>query len=400
MTRRVIMVALLLGAALAVSALPASGQRSAMPGVVVPAPLDLATRSDERPVESRRPRVSMPSEGTSPRPAGPVPPRIGYSASVGHEGLVSHLPSDVDDRAWEPVVATHPTDPDTVAVVYQHRGPGAACRLNPTVRISRDAGTTWHSTAGHPTGGSRRGASLHAAIAWGPGPSGGSRLYWANMTVPTCGDGRFSLTTTYSDDEGATWSPLRVERGTPPWVGGFPEIVVDRDPASPNHGVVYVAYNWLDRDADAPGFRLLASRDFGDTWVGADVELAPRIRNHHEAWRIAYRLRPAPDGSVFASWYQVDLRRWDRTNILAKGGPANVGRLGVAMARATYDKASGTLHVGPSRMVATVNETAFTTSGASARGTNGNIRPDPMWQYGIDVDPATGRLYVAVAGYG
>ena len=36
-------------------------------------------------------------------------------------------------------MATRPTVPERVAVVYQHRGPGAACRLNPTVRISHDA---------------------------------------------------------------------------------------------------------------------------------------------------------------------------------------------------------------------------------------------------------------------
>ena len=47
-----------------------------------------------------------------------------------------------------------------------------------------------------------------------------------------------------------------------------------------------------------------------------------------------------------------------------------------------------------------VPETAYTTSGSSAPGTAGRIRPDPMWQQGFDVDPMTGRLYVAVATYG
>jgi hypothetical protein len=384
---------------LALGCVPVASEDDAqgpLAAVEAPAPTDPLTHEPVGP-EAPGPR---PSDGPRPRPVALAAPRVGSSASVTHEGSVSVVPRSVDDRAWEPVVATHPTDPDRVAVVYQHRGPGAACRLNPTVRISHDGGRTWHSTKAHPTGGSRRGASLHAAIAWGPSPSGGSRLYWANMTVPSCGDSRFSLTTTYSDDEGATWSKLRVERDTPPWVGGFPEIVVDRDPASPNHGVVYVAYNWLPRHADAPGFRLLASSDFGDSWQGADVALAPQDGDADEAWRIAYRLRPAPDGSLFASWYQVDLRRWDRANILAKGGPGNVARLGVAMARVTFDRDRGHLDVGPSRMVATVRETAFTTTGASAQGTGGNIRPDPMWQHGFDIDPTTGRLYVAVAGYG
>ena len=297
-------------------------------------------------------------------------------------------------------MATHPTDPTRLAVVYQHRGPGAACRLNPIVRISHDGGRTWRSTRRSPTGRSGRGASLHAAIAWGPGPNGKSRLYWTNMTVPRCGDTRFSLTTTFSDDEGATWSKLRVERRTPPWVGGFPEIAVDRDPASPDYGTVYVGYNWLARGARGPGFRLLASADFGRTWSSTEIAPARSPRGYRDWWRIAYRVRPAPDGGVYASWYQADLRRWDRTRILSKGGAANVGRLAVVVARLDFDPKAKTFDVGPSRIATTVKETSFTLGGLSASGTAGNIRPDPMWLHGIDVDPATGSLYVAVAGYG
>ncbi len=338
----------------------------------------------------------------------PVPVRLPPIPSVpadvavagAHETAVSLIPRSVEDRAWEPVVATHPTDPDRVAVVYQHRGPGTACGLNPTIRLSHDRGVTWQSTRKSPGAGSGRGMSLHASIAWGPGPSGGSRLYWANMTVPSCGDGRFSLSTAYSDDEGRSWSKLYVERETPPWVGGMPEIAVDRNPASPNFGSVYIGYNWFARGARGPGFHVLASADFGRTWVSTEIASAPSPRGYGDWWRIGYRLRPAPDGGVYASWYQVDLRRWDRANIFAKGGPTNVGRLGVAVARLEFDRARETFAVGPSRIAATVPETAFTTSGASASGTAGNIRPDPMWIHGFDVDPATGSLYVSVASYG
>lgn len=341
-----------------------------------------------------------PSAATPVRlPPVPVPPPA-LAITVAHETAVSLIPKSVDDRAWEPVVATHPTDPDRVAVVYQHRGPGTACGLNPTIRISHDRGVTWRSTKKSPAAGSGRGVSLHAAIAWGPGPSGGSRLYWSNMTTPGCGDGRFSLSTAYSDDEGASWSKLYVERQTPPWVGGMPEIAVDRNPASPNFGAVYVGYNWLARGAHGPGFHILASADFGGTWASTEIAPAPGPRGYGDWWRIGYRLRSAPDGGVYASWYQVDLRRWDRSNIFAKGGSANVGRLGVAVARIDFDPARKTLAVGPSRIATTVPETAFTTSGANASGTGGNIRPDPMWLHGFDVDPATGRLYLAVAAFG
>lgn len=169
------------------------------------------------------------------------------------------------------------------------------------------------------------------------------------MTTPGCGTRRYSLTTAYSDDEGDTWSKPYIEDGTPPWIGGFPEIAVDRDPASPNYGIVYAAYNWLADGARGPGFRLLASADFGATWSSTEVAPAPSPQGYGDWWRIAYRLRAAPDGGVYASWYQADLHRWDRQRIFSKGGPRNVGRLGVAVARIDFDRASKTFQVGPSR---------------------------------------------------
>jgi hypothetical protein len=175
---------------------------------------------------------------------------------------------------------------------------------------------------------------------------------------------------------------------------------VDSNAKSPNYGAVYVGYNWLPPGGSAPGFHLLASSDFGRTWHATEIPVAPPPSGYPESWRIAYRVLSAPDGSVFASWYQVDMRHWDRINIFAKGGSGNVGRLGVAIAHVTFDRSSGRLRVGPSRIGVTVPETAFTTSGASAAGTGGSIRPDPMWVHGFDVDPATGRLYLAVARYG
>jgi hypothetical protein len=220
------------------------------------------------------------------------------------------------------------------------------------------------------------------------------------MTTPGCGDGRFSPSTAYSDDEGATWSKVRVERETPPWVGGMPEIAVDRNPASPNFGMVYLGYNWLAPGAHGPGFHLLASADFGATWSSTEIPPAAGPRGYGDWWRIGYRLRTAPDGGVYASWYQVNMRHWDRRQIFAKGGPANVGRLGVAVARLEFDRVVKSFSVGPSRIAVNVPETAYSTSSVSVAGTAGNIRPDPMWLHGFDVDQATGRLYLAVAAYG
>jgi hypothetical protein len=344
---------------------------------------------------SLRPSPTAPAapDASPGSPVDPAPAVLG--ARVAHEAAVSRIPLSIADRAWEPVVATHPTDPNRIAVVHVHAHAG--CGTNTVIRISRDGGRTWRSTKGHPGAGSGRGMGIHAAIAWGPGPNGKSRLYWTNMS---CGAGGLSPSTAYSDDEGTTWSRLRVERRTPPWVGGFPDIAVDRDPASPNYGTVYVAYNWLASVASAPGFHVLASADFGRTWSAAEVPVAPRPRGYPDSWRIAYRLRPAPDGAVYASWFQADLRHWDRKNIFARGGPANVGRLGVAIARLRFDRTRRTFEVGLSRIAVTVPETVFTTSSGSASGTGGTIRPDPIWQHGFDVDPLTGRLHVAVGTYG
>lgn len=352
------------------------------------------------PVSAATPAPPADRPDTSGSNSGAFGPRVDIDFVAEHETAVSEIPRSVDDRAWEPVVATHPSDPDRIAVVYEHRGPGAACSTNPLIRISRNGGLTWRSTAASPSAGSGRGVGIHAAIAWGPGPAGNDRLYWANMTTPRCGDGRFSLSTTYSDDEGATWSKLRVERETPAWVGGFPDIAVDRDLASPNHGTVYVGYNWLAPGANGPGFHLLASADFGATWAATEIAPAPGPRGYGDWWRIGYRLRPAGDGSVYASWYQANLRRWDRENIFARGGSANVGRLGIAVARIVFEPAGATFAVGPSRIGLEIPETPYTTSSANAPGTAGNIRPDPVFLHGFDVDPITGRLYIAVGTYG
>lgn len=362
-------------------------------------PLAMSSDPSDRPPATVGPEVS-PGAPTRPSAETPIPPPAAPSRPrVLFERRVSSVPRSVADRAWEPVVATHPNDPTRIAVVYVHRGPGAACSTNPVIGMSRDGGRTWRHTPSSPGPRSRRGMGLHPAVAWGPRPDGGTRLYWANMTSPRCGAGEFSLTTSYSDDEGRTWSRLRVERGTPPWVGGFPDIAVDRDPQSPNRGVVYVGYNWYGPGAHGPGFRLLASADLGRTWRRLEIPPVRLAKGAGDWWRIAYRIRTAPDGSVYATWYQVDLRRWNRANIFAKGGTANVRRLGVAMARIRFDRRSGVFKASRPRMAVRVAETAWTASAASALGTAGNVRPDPMWQYGFDIDD-TGRLHLAVGSYG
>jgi hypothetical protein len=325
----------------------------------------------------------------------PSPPTA--AARVVRETRVSPLPTSIRGRAWEPTVATHPTDPDRIAVIYQHRG-GGQCGLEAVVRTSHDAGLTWQTATGHP--GTGRGANYHATIAWGPGPTpGSSRLYYANTSVPRCDYTRHSASVAYSDDEGATWSKQYVENRTPPWKGGFPDIVVDRDPASPNYGVVYVAYNWLADPTRGPGLHILASVDFGQTWIETEVPVAATPAGFGDSWRIAYRLRTAPDGGLYASFYQADLRVWDKNHIFAKGGLANTGRIGFSVARLDFDRAAGAFTVQPAVMAAVLPRNEYTVGGASAPGASANLYVDPAWLQGFDVDPVSGRLYLAVGDY-
>lgn len=304
------------------------------------------------------------------------------------------------DNAFEPTVATHPTDPRRLAVVYQRYARGGTCGLDTTLRISHDGGATWRDAKGRPYARSGRGPNFHAVIAWGPGPRHGSaRLYWADTTVPGCDYAAHAVSVAYSDDEGATWSRLHVERGTPPWVGGFPEITVDRDPASPNYGAVYVVYNWLASRTAGPGMHVIASGDYGRTWRAA-VEIPPARRPSGCAasWRIAYRARTSPDGSLYVSGYQADLRRWDAGRIFSKGGAANVCRLGFTVTRVHFDRVARTLTRGPTVMAARVSRSAQAVYGAPAVGTAGTSI-DPQWCHGLDVDPANGTVYLAVANY-
>jgi hypothetical protein len=71
--------------------------------------------------------------------------------------------------AFEPVVATHPTNSQKLAVLYEYKpSSGAGCGIVPGLRISTDGGSTWTNAAKKPWSGSGRSPNWHAAIAWGP----------------------------------------------------------------------------------------------------------------------------------------------------------------------------------------------------------------------------------------
>ena len=302
--------------------------------------------------------------------------------------------------ALEPIVATHPTDPATLAVAYERRLTEPACsgaRLEAVIALSGDGGRTWRSTRTRPWDGTGRVSSYHSAVAWGPGPEPGSaRLYWAGTTTRRCG-GDLRVALAWSDDEGATWSRLRVVVATPAWVGGMPDLTVDRNPLSPRYGTVWVAYNFPAAHRRGSGVRVLASTDFGRTWRGVSVPRAAAPAGFPKSWRFGYRIRTAPDGSAFVSWYQADLRRWDPTRVFERGRRANVGRIGFAIARVSVS--GGTVRVSRPVLAATISPNAWTLGDRPAPGTRAHTYVDPMWSHGLDVDPANGDVYLAIADF-
>lgn len=341
-----------------------------------------------------RPVVGL---GNSPRPSVVTAPAAAVAEVLVHSLVATGDPVDAGScgAASEPVVATHPSRPHTIAVAYQRFSPDE-CLAAPGIKISHDGGRTWREVTRYPWWGSGRGPGLHAAIAWGPGPTSSARLYWVDTT--TTGHDGLSIGIAWSDDEGASWSRLYVEHSTPAWVGGFPDITVDRDPKSPNVGAVYVAYNWLGHPGGGPGLHLLASGDAGRSWHAVEIPPVPGPAGFGVAWRIDDRVRTAPDGSAYVAFYQADLRSWDSERIFSLGPWGNVGRVGFGVARVSFDRTSGTFRLWPAVLATTDAPNGYTAYGAAAPGTS-DILVDPAWSMSLDVDPSSGRVLLAVGDY-
>ena len=337
--------------------------------------------------------------GSAIVPAAGALAAVTSDARIVHEAQVSSsrgAGTVLHEGASEPVIATHPTDPRRLAAVHLRFSRAGSCSADPVLRISHDAGQTWVDARARPWAGSGRCPGIHAAIAWGPGPHEGSaRLYWVDTVYD---GGGLRVATAWSDDEGRTWSRIRVERRTPPWVGGFPDITVDRDPASPNRGAVYVAYNWSGDARRGPGIRLLASSDYGRTWRSVEIAPVPGQAGFGEAWRINCRVRTGPDGLAYVAFFQADLHAWNSRDIFSRGPWGNVGRVGFAVARVAFDRATGRLTARPAVMATTLSVNAWTAYSAATPGTTG-IFVDPTWSLSLDVDLVAGRVHLAVGSY-
>ena len=333
----------------------------------------------------------LPAPPSIPDPGAGSPP---VEFRVSEEGEGREYPRN---SAYEPTVAAHPTEPQTLAVVYQGSAPRMRCGLGSVLRISRDGGATWSTAKRMPMTGRNRGENYHATIAWGPSPvAGGARLYWVNTTVPGCDYSQHSITISWSDDYGQTWSVPFVNRSTAPWIGGLPSIAVDRNPESPGYGSVYVVYNHLASLSTGSGVRVLASVDYGRTWsMGAEIPPAAGARACRDTWRISLKSAVAPDGRLYVVGHQTDMRHWDPAQPFARGGSRNVCRQAFTISSVAVDRSASTLVVGTTSVAAEVSRSPQSLSGRFYPGTEAMI-VDPTWAYGLSIDAETGEIFLAV----
>ena len=309
------------------------------------------------------------------------------SWSVLGEYRVSPRPTSLSNRSREPIVTANPFDASRLAVVYV-KGSGAGSQHS-VIRISHDGGATWRTAVGHP-----RGGGSHPMIAWGPGPQPGrARLYYAAMGGPF----PYHFEVSYSDNEGLTWHFGFIADHTRGWSIGMGDMVVDTNPASPNYGTLYLAYNWPRDKARGDGLHVVASGDHGHTYAETEIPKLAGPTGYGDAWRIGYRLTTAPDGSAYVASYQLDMKVWRFSAPFFKGPYSNTGRIAFGVARLAFDRHARVLTRGPTVRATTLPETAWNL-GRALRGVNVGLA-EPSWATGLVVD-AGGRLYYAVAGDG
>jgi hypothetical protein len=293
------------------------------------------------------------------------------------------------DNAFEPIVATHPTNSQKLAVIYEYKPSSSSCNTHvPGLRVSTDGGATWTKPTAKPWAGSGRLPNYHGTIAWGPGPATGSaRLYWADSTVSDCSYSDHRLSISYSDNMGASWSPLKVFAGGAQH--GYPDISVDRNPNSPNYGTVYATMNTLTDNFET-AMPVRASSDFGKTWQSVSVAALAAPQGYPFQYRNGYRLRTAPDGAIYASYCQVDR---------AAANSGDFGRVSFGIARLRLNRSLSTFTAAAPVMARQLDLNGYALEFLNAPGTHDHERLYVCWTHGIDVNQASGRVYLALADY-
>jgi len=258
----------------------------------------------------------------------------------------------------EPTVSVDPAT-GAIAVVSQHVPWPKMCSRSSVV-ISRDKGKTWSAPI-LPMGSGCQ--DIHAVVAWGPN----SRLWFGDALGVS---GGVKMAVSYSDNFGKSWAKFFTQPYTPAWVGCFPMMIVDNDPASPAYGTLYVDYNWQASRTTGPGLHIMAKPQNGP-WTAVEVP-AVGLAGYKAHNRIGYRLEPIAGGLIVA-WYESDLRTFYPGSVLTDGSGSNIGRVGFATATLTWN--AGKLTVGASVWARNVSHTE-------------SLLRDPRWQYQLAADYA------------
>ena len=154
-------------------------------------------------------------------------------------------------------------------------------------------------------------------VAWGPGPRRGTaRLYYTAMGGPAP---NYHFVVSYSNNEGRTWHLGFIADHTRGWSIGIEDMVVDTNPASPNYGTLYLAYNWPKDPDEGDGLHVVASGDYGRTFAETEIPKLPGPDGYGDAWRIGYKLATAPDGSAYVAGYQLDMKTWRLSSPVLQG---------------------------------------------------------------------------------
>jgi len=173
--------------------------------------------------------------------------------------------------------------------------------------------------------------------------------------------------------------------------------VIDTNKASPNYGVVYLAYNWPKDAAHGDGLRVVASGDYGHTFGETEVPQLAAPSGYPDYWRIGYKLAVAPDGSAYVAGYQLNMKVWYISSPFRKGSYSNIGRIAFGVARFKFNRATRTISRSANVIATTLPETAWNL-GWVLQGVNVGLA-EPCWATGLVVDK-DGRVYYAVAGDG
>lgn len=232
----------------------------------------------------------------------------------------THLIAGANDEQQQPACGPGPV-----------RGATAArndCSFYPNVGTSgvytsADGGTTWKN------GGMLPGYSDYGAtgplvsdgdpvVVYGPKPSAGgftyaagARAYYANLAAYFSGAANGNqapelLAVSRSDDNGASWKdPVVAVSSNGYTFNDKEDIWVDRNPASPYFGRVYVSWTqFRGIPGCAAPIEFAYSADGGATWSARNQITA--AHNCGLGGRQGSALRTGPDGAVYLQWEDTD----------------------------------------------------------------------------------------------